>query len=355
MSLPEGQAAHRTTLHAPSPRGANFEPTLRVFINEWMARNTIGILDPADSARDDWFELHNAEARTIDLGGYYLSDTPGQNTKYRIPANGRYTIGPGNFLVVFADNQTSQNSATRSNLHVNFQLGSSAGTISLYAPDGLTLIDSITYAQQTNDVSEGRYSDGASARYFMSKPTPSSANSLLPAYNTRPRFPLIAHQYAAPGERPTINIAAIEPDYPVQSLVYSIDSAPAVSALNQGGLYRWTVPTNQPAGDYPITLSVTDNGTPPRSATTTFTITIRPPTTPTIVRPVIYALASGAGQVTFTFDTVPERTYRILYKDDLNAPAWTPLDRDFVAANATGSITDVVPGAQRFYQVQKLD
>ena len=52
---------------------------------------------------------------------------------------------------------------------------------------------------------------------------------------------------------------------------------------------------------------------------------------------------------------MPERTYRILYKDDLNAPAWTPLDRDFVAANATGSITDVVPGAQRFYQVQKLD
>ena len=103
------------------------------------------------------------------------------------------------------------------------------------APDGLTLIDAITYLQQTNDVSEGRYSDGASARYFMSKPTPSSANSVLPAYNTRPRFPFIAHQFAAPGERPTINIAAIEPDFPVQSLAYNIDSAPAVSALNQGG------------------------------------------------------------------------------------------------------------------------
>jgi hypothetical protein len=240
---------------------------------------------------------------------------------------------------------------------VNFQLGSSSGSIALYAPDGQTLVDSVAYGPQVADISEGRYADGASARYFMTKSTPSAIN-VIPSYNTRPLFVFIPNQFATNGQNITLNCRANDPDSPAQTLLYSIISAPAPSLVTQNGLFRWIVPTNQPLGEYPITLAVSDNGTPARSNTVSLTVTVRIPTTaPTIVivRPAIYSFALGAGQATFTFDAVPGRTYRVLYKDDLSAAVWTELDRDFVAANSAASITDFITSPRRFYQVLKLD
>jgi len=45
----------------------------------------------------------------------------------------------------------------------------------------------------------------------------------------------------------------------------------------------------------------------------------------------------------------------VLYKDDVSAPAWTQLDRDFVAANPIASITDALSNPQRFYTVLQVD
>ena len=46
---------------------------------------------------------------------------------------------------------------------------------------------------------------------------------------------------------------------------------------------------------------------------------------------------------------------RVWSTDDLTTPLWTPLDRDFVAANPSVSITDHLTVAKRFYRVQILD
>ena len=84
------------------------------------------LADPAGSLLspeyDDWIEIYNASTNTIDLGGYYLTDNLGNKTQYRVPSNGQYVIQPGGFLLVWADNQTNQNSAEQTDLHVNFQL-----------------------------------------------------------------------------------------------------------------------------------------------------------------------------------------------------------------------------------------
>jgi hypothetical protein len=364
---PDGQPVFRFPVHYPSPRSTNSEPPLRVFINEWMARNTIGVRDPADNAQDDWFELYNAEPRAVDLGGFYLTDDALVPTKYRIPSNGRYVIPAGGFLLAWADNQTNQNTLARSNLHVNFQLGSTAGIIGLYATNGVTPVDVITYGPQSADVSEGRYSDGASERYFMPKPTPIGPRlsgsgyafgpNTVPGYNTPPKFPLIGNYVLSPGESTgNLNLAAVDPEIPEQILAYAIDSGPPGTAINQSGLFRWIVPTNQPPGDYPITLRAIDNGIPPRSGTRTFTITVRGPGVVVgVPPPIIHSVASPDGQLTFTIDTIPGRTYRVLYKDELSAPTWTQLDRDFVAANPTASITDRAMVDHRFYQVVQLD
>ncbi len=354
--LPDGQPVFRLVLHNPSPQGTNTEPGLSLFINEWMARNSTGIHDPADSQQDDWFELYNAEAQAVDLGGFFLTDDPALPTKYRIPTNGQYRIAAGGFLLVWADNQTNENSPSRADLHANFQLASTAGIIGLYAPDGQTAVDVITYGQQAADISEGRYTDGAGARYFMPIPTPRARNG-IPVYNSPPKFPPVPDITLLPGQSTGIlNFAAADPDLPAQTLAYAIDSGPAGPVLLQDGRFRWIVPEAQAPGDYPITVRVTDNGVPPLSDVVTFTVTVAAPgTSTTSPPPAIRSIVHVNGQVLITIDTIPGHTYRVLYKDDLAAPGWRQLDRDFVAANPMASLTDLVSAAQRFYQVLQLD
>lgn len=353
-SYPGGQAAFRSKLYRATPGLPNEAPIAPLFINEWMPRNAGLVKDPADNAADDWFEIFNGGTETIDLGGFYLSDSLGNPTKFRVPANGRYRIPAGGFLVVFADDSADQNSAGRTNLHVNFQLGGSSGAIGIFAPDGSTPIDLITYGNQTNDVSEGRFSDGAAPRVFMARATPSGPNS-HPSYNSPPVFPAIADQLVAPGQTLTFPIRATDADgSPPQILTYSVVLHPTNSQLqlNQSGLVRWVVPTNQVTGDYPVQIRVTDNGVPPRFDTLSFKYLVRTRTVVTPdVPPAIYTISAPPGQVTFSIETTVGRAYRVLYSDDLTEGEWSQLDRDFVAANPYASLTDTLSRPQRFYKV----
>lgn len=359
-AAPNAQLINRVDLHRPSPGETNNEPPIRLFINEWMARNTLGIRDPADTAPDDWFEIYNAENVAVNLGGYYLSDDPAQPLKYRVPSNGVYRIPARSYLVVWADNSTNQNSNARSNLHVNFQLGGNSGNIVMTAPDGVTLVDSITYGSQTNDVSEGRFSDGAEARYFMSllatNSTPGSANSIA-GFNSPPRFRVFPNISLLPGQTTSnINIQAVDPDR--NSMLYAMEAGPSTAQLNTAGLFRWIVPTNQPYGDYLVRLKVTDNGVPPKSDYASFIITIRTPgpvVTPTVIAPEIQSVFNVDGRAAFTVATQVGHTYRIVYTDDLSSPVWTQVGRDFMAANPYASITDPGAAPQRYYQVIMLD
>jgi hypothetical protein len=129
----------------------------------------------ADGDFDDWFELYNAGPTPIDLGGYYLTDTAASPTKYRIPSG--HVLPPGGFLLVWADEETGQNNTNRIDLHADFRLAVAGEAILLYSPTQ-DLIDGISFGEQTNDVSQGRFADGASAIYFMTTPTPRGPNTV---------------------------------------------------------------------------------------------------------------------------------------------------------------------------------
>ena len=70
--------------------------------------------------------------------------------------------------------------------------------------------------------------------------------------------------------------AATDPDFPTNSLGYSLDAgAPTGAAIDpQTGIFTWTPAESQGPGHFPITVRVTDNGTPALSATATFNITV---------------------------------------------------------------------------------
>ena len=140
-----------------------------------MVANTGFLRDPADNDADDWFELYNPNSFAVDLGGYFLTDNLLNPRQFEIPSDGRYTIPPSGFLLVWADNETQQNSTNRSDLHVNFQLRQAGEAIGLFAADG-TEIDAVTFGQQSDNVSQGRFPEGGASIYFMTNPTPRGPN-----------------------------------------------------------------------------------------------------------------------------------------------------------------------------------
>jgi hypothetical protein len=62
------------------------------------------------------------------------------------------------------------------------------------------------------------------------------------------------------------------------------------------------------------------------------------------------------GDVTFRIGSTVGKTYRVEYKDDLNAANWLPLGGDRVAASASLDIVDTTAAnARRFYRVIQVD
>ncbi len=140
-----------------------------LFINELMADNQITHAGP-DETYPDWIELFNAGNETINLGGMYLTDDLTDPTAWRFP-NDTF-IEPGGYLLIWADN-----SSDRTSLHTNFALNANGETVGLFASDGVTLIDSVTFLKQIGDVSYGRLPDGGESWDYLLVATPGWGNN----------------------------------------------------------------------------------------------------------------------------------------------------------------------------------
>jgi len=72
----------------------------------------------------------------------------------------------------------------------------------------------------------------------------------------------------------TLGLSATDTDLPVQSLTYSLVSGPEGLSVSSAGAVAWTPTEAQGPGSYPVVVRVTDNGSPPASAETGFSITV---------------------------------------------------------------------------------
>ncbi len=174
-SWPEGDPDSRRVLHYPTP-GASNDPSsapVVIYVNEWMAANRTTVADPADQDTDDWFELHNPSDVAVDLSGYSVTDDLGEPRRWVLPSG---TVIPARgHLLIWADDETEQN-AFGLGLHASFRLSQEGESLGLFAPDG-TQVDAVTLGPQEDDVSEGRYPDGAPPPFIaMTTPTPGGPN-----------------------------------------------------------------------------------------------------------------------------------------------------------------------------------
>jgi len=140
-------------------------------INEILATNSLG---------DDWLELYNPSTNLpVAIGYMVFADT---NNLTGLPAlwpNG--FIDSDGFVVFSCSGETNRGD------RLNFKLSSSVGeTISLYASNRTTLIDTVTFGPQQGDVSYGRLPDGGT-NFFYFSPTnylsPGSPNDWQPLNN----------------------------------------------------------------------------------------------------------------------------------------------------------------------------
>ena len=143
--------------------------TENVMINELLAINDAVNSDEYGEF-DDWLELYNHGTDTVYLDNHYLTDDPDNFTKWRFPESS-LAIAPNEYLIVWCDDDDEQGS-----IHTNFKLSGNGEFIAFTNPDGETVIDSLTFAEQIADISYGRYPDGSEIWQLMN-PTPGITNT----------------------------------------------------------------------------------------------------------------------------------------------------------------------------------
>jgi len=346
--FPDGQPFYRQNMFAvtPSTFNTNSSPPITIAVNEWMADNSHTLANPAGGKFDDWFELYNYGTNTVDLGGYYLTGTLTDKTKFLIPDTHQYLVPSKGFFLVWADNGSGSSSTNRPELHVNFKLSKSGDSIGLFAPDGAT-IDALSFGVQTADVSEGRFPDGVANIFSMPMPTPQTKN-VVP--NTAPVLAAIHDIYVHVGQTVQFTATATDADSSYQTLTFSLSNAPAGASINPTtGIFSWTTANGVAPGTNAITVRVSNNGTPPLSDARAFSIFISGPPQFTGVKP------AADGQVQISFGTLPGQQYQVQFKNSLTDSTWTSLGGIIPGTGSPVSVADDMTGhPQRFYRLLAL-
>ncbi len=164
-------AANSIVATAANPAGQPSAGNGKLVINEFMADNDNAFADPDEAgAYEDWFEVYNPGSEPVDMSGMYISDSLKNPTKWKVPDG--VVIPAKGYLVFIADGETAQGPR-----HTSWSLSADGESISIYAPDGTTLIDSVTFGPQRTDVAMGRSSDGAATWSLFVPGTPGAANT----------------------------------------------------------------------------------------------------------------------------------------------------------------------------------
>lgn len=144
-----------------------------------MAQNTSTIQDNTN-LYSDWIEIYNSGGSSVDLSNYYLSDIATNLTKFRFTSLSGQVVVPANgYLIIWASGNTSGGYN-----HTSFSLSSTNGeAVYLVEPDGTTMVSSMVFPSQREDVSYGREIDGSSTLKYFSPSSPGNTNNPGNSYN----------------------------------------------------------------------------------------------------------------------------------------------------------------------------
>lgn len=139
-----------------------------------------------------------------------------------------------------------------------------------------------------------------------------------PSSNNPPTFAVITNRTVIAGTTINFTNSASDTNVPAQMLTFSLQGGQAGSSLNSSnGIFNWRPTIAQSPSTNPMSVIVTDNGSPTMSATQSFTVFVTRPITPTL-QP---SISGGTFNMLVTGDAGPD--YTILASTNL--VNWTPL------------------------------
>jgi hypothetical protein len=147
--------------------------------------------------------------------------------------------------------------------------------------------------------------------------------------NHPPVLAPIGNQTVDEGTTLAIQASATDPD-PGQTLTYSLGpGAPSGATIDPGsGAFSWTPDPYRGAGSYSITITVTDNGSPPLSDSTTFNVNVLAVNHPPVLAPISPLSVNEGSLLTFvasaTDPDVPAQT--ISYSLGTGSPSGAAID-----------------------------
>ncbi|MBN1465905.1 lamin tail domain-containing protein, partial [candidate division KSB1 bacterium] len=149
-------------------------PMLR--ITELLAVNNTVNAD-AFGDYDDWFEIHNADSRSVNLAGMYVSNSLDNSKSHELPS---ITLAPGEYKIFWADNESDQG-----NLHVDFKLASDGEEVAIFetVDHGNVLIHGWKFGVMSGDISMGFMPETGTAPEYLKSPTPGASNSSSQLYS----------------------------------------------------------------------------------------------------------------------------------------------------------------------------
>jgi hypothetical protein len=137
---------------APEPQ--NSDSLQALVINEFLAR--------AAAPAQEFIELYNHSAQTVDIGGCYLTDEPA-TAKFEVPSGTQ--LGPAG-LIAYDRNQ------------LGFAPSPAGGSLYLVSPDRRVL-DAVRYGGQAKGIATGRFPEGAPELRELVTSTPGTPNAGL--------------------------------------------------------------------------------------------------------------------------------------------------------------------------------
>ena len=249
-----------------------------------------------------------------------------------------------------------------------FETGAGAGTVAYYDALGSNITSAILSPEgwaYTNRLTPGQTTTirvvpsvlplnrAVTLEAFWNPQDPTGVvrdRLVLSPPNTPPVLNAISNRNVIAGATITFTNIATDTNVPTQTLTFSLLTPPAGATINpSSGIFSWRPAIAQSPSTNPMSVKVTDNGSPVMSATQSFSVFVLRPATPVISQP---KLTNGISSLQVSGDSGPD--YTLLGATNLNSPVtWLPLKTNlaplppFIFTDSAATNFN-----QRFYRIQ---
>ena len=188
----------------------------QVVINEYSAANYDTHTDNYGEY-EDWVELYNPTANTIDLSGWALSDKINNPLKWVFPSS--FNIPAGGVAIIYC---SGRDEIVGGNAHSNFKITQTKGNEVIMLSDASGILqDSARVFPNQKSHTRGRQTDGAITWSVFTTGTPNATNiGAMQEYATTPVFSQVGGYNSAP-----VNLTLSSPD-PNITIYYTTNGDP---------------------------------------------------------------------------------------------------------------------------------